>query len=515
MKYFRPIALLLCLTLLCSGMLAACTTGEQTDESADVSQSASDSNPDAQNKYVDANGKYTLDGLDMPAFNYTETEFRVCVYDNSIQDTYFSEEIGYDLYATTDTVLNEAVKTRNGLIEEKYGVKVVAYCVPDVFETVRQSVMNPMDVYDAAMPFMFNCATLAQDGNLYDLMQYDQKYLHLDAPWWDQTANASFSVGGKLYFTTGDISIMQKVCSGAIAFNKTMYHEYLEGEYGDLYQMVRDHKWTVDVLYEMGRKVTADTDGESGMSYKDRWGLVGANGFATTLYCASGEGIIGKDQADHLTLEFGKSERGIQYAQKVLELLKNDGSWFLNVQTLTGQVDNIWQTSVDVFGENRALFYACAFSAIKKLRAYPNMSDFGLIPVPLSDETQENYQTQAGCTYSYGICIPSDVKNPEFSAYMIEALACGAKNTVTPAYYEVTLKTRDAKDPESEEMLDQYIFKNQVYEIGFMYDFGGVSSMFSTLVANNSSDIASELDSKKLAILAAIKECEDAYALND
>ena len=50
---------------------------------------------------------------------------------------------------------------------------------------------------------------------------------------------------------------------------------------------------------------------------------------------------------------------------------------------------------------------------------------------------------------------------------------------ITPAYYETTLKYRDFRDEESEEMLDDYIFDNIVYDLGTLYDFGGVHS-FST-----------------------------------
>ena len=88
---------------------------------------------------------------------------------------------------------------------------------------------------------------------------------------------------------------------------------------------------------------------------------------------------------------------------------------------------------------------------------------------------------------------------------MIELIASEAKNTLTPAYYETTLKSRDARDDESEEMLD-LIFGNLNYDIGQIYDFGGVASMFYTLASSDRSDIASSLEQIQGTIEAKIEE---------
>ena len=206
----------------------------------------------------------------------------------------------------------------------------------------------------------------------------------------------------------------------------------------------------------------------------------------------------------------------MRYAQKLLEMFNEASSeWFLNVQTNESvQGRDIWQTTVDVFGENRSLFYSTAFSGVKKLRNYPNMDPFGMVPVPKRDENQDQYYSLSG-GYAYGVCIPKSVKNPEFSAYMLDVLACGGKNYVTPAYYEIALKLRDSSDEESAEMLDNYIFKHLVYDLGAFYDFGGISSMMTNLMASGSADVASELEKIHDGVLQAIQKCVDAYRLDE
>lgn len=511
----RFCTLLLVLLLAVCPLLVACGgEGSSSDTSKNASTSETTSGTEGAAQYTDGNGNYTLDHMNMPAFDFQQTEFRVCVYSNEEQSTYFSEEIGYDLYETTDDVLSDAVKTRNDLIAEKYGVTVVACPVSNVQETIRQDASAGTQQYDAAMPFMPDCATLAQDEILYDLKEFGA-YIHLDAPWWDQSANQSLSVGQKLYFTTGDISIMQKITSMALTFNKRLYGEYCEEQWGSLYDLVRDRKWTLDTMYEMGRTVAGEMDGEAGLTYKDRWGLVTANIDAVHYYLASGGSLIRKDASDLPVLAIGEQESSINTAMKVLETLRSNDSWALIVEDLAGQVTGSTATAgLGVFGENRALFRTTAFSAVKKLRDFSGADAFGIVPLPMANEGQDTYFTPSSARFAYGVCIPKNAPDAAFSAYMLEALCCYAKNTVTPAYYEVTLKYRDTNDVDSMEMLDQYIFNNVVYDLGVIYNFGSVSSMFQTLMQEHSNAVSSKLDSIRDSVQMAIDDCVEAYGID-
>lgn len=514
MKKFRILALLLCLLTALSLVLTACGDKEgDTSSGAEASTTSGNTSGSADDPYKDENGNYTLKNLGMPEFGKTQDEFRILVTSNENQTTYYSEEMDPDAYDTTDTVIKDAVKNRNNQVESELGIELVVYAVPDVRTTLVDDFSTGLKSYDAAMPFMPACASLAQDGMLYDLNEFSE-YLHFDAPWWDQSACESLSIGGHLYFTTGDISIMQKITAFAITFNKRMYNESCAEQYGNLYDLVRDKQWTFDKMFEMGRSVTADSDGEAGMSYKDTWGLSTSDGDAEKYYLASGERFITKDSEDLPILSLGANENSIKVAQKALETLERGDEWAMNCQRLVGQVENIWATSLDVFGENRCLFRTTAFSAIKKLRAYEKSDEFGIVPMPLMYEGQDTYYTPSSARYAYGVVIPLSAPDAEFSAYVIEMLCCYAKNTLTPAYYETTLKTRDAQDKESEDMLDNFIFNNVVYDLGLIHDFGSVSSMMATLMSSGSTDIVSTLEANRPQIETAIKECVEAYNLN-
>ena len=55
---------------------------------------------------------------------------------------------------------------------------------------------------------------------------------------------------------------------------------------------------------------------------------------------------------------------------------------------------------------------------------------------------------------------------------------------------------------------------NVVYDLGVLYDFGKINSMFTTLMSGDKTDVASHLESIEGAIQDEIDEYVEAYELN-
>ena len=486
------IALLLCVLMVAS-VFAACQDGNP-----DESKGGTVSKAEGDERYV----------ADLPEFSWdtgsgTYGTFDVLVYSNQAQDTYFSEEIGYDLYSTTDEVLNTAVMERNNYVEQLTGVEIVAHPVENVITTLNDEIASGMSTYDMAMPFMPGAATLAQEGKLHALNSEKlSAYIDLTQPWWDANATAGLSVDGTVYFTTGDISIMQKVVSTAVTFNKDMYASLFPGE-KTLYEMVDDGEWTLDKMVALAKVATVDNgDGKAGID--DQWGCSASHGDANMFYLASGNTICAKD-SDDLPVFSMQSTSSISAAIKVLETLQADG-WAIMARDMKNMgATNIWVSSLDVFGEGRALFRTTAFSAIKKLRAYEEGVEFGIVPMPKLTAEQEKYYTPCSAHYAYAVVIPNCVEDEEFSAYMTELVCCEAKNYVTDAYYEVTLKKRDSKDDETERMLD-LLFSNVIYDTGYIYGFSGASNILTGLMGSKGTDVQSSVEEVADTIESAIED---------
>ena len=88
------------------------------------------------------------------------------------------------------------------------------------------------------------------------------------------------------------------------------------------------------------------------------------------------------------------------------------------------------------------------------------------------------------------VTIPVDCPDPEDVALVLENMAFYSRDTVTRAYYDITLKGRDLGDEESEKMLD-LIFSSRVYDLGYIYNFGGLGLLIQNMNDVNDSNFVS------------------------
>jgi hypothetical protein len=95
--------------------------------------------------------------------------------------------------------------------------------------------------------------------------------------------------------------------------------------------------------------------------------------------------------------------------------------------------------------------------------------EFGVVPMPKFDENQKQYRTLLHDQFTV-LCVPTTVKGDDLDmvSAVMEALASASYKTVRPAYYETTLRTKIAQDPQSAEMFD-IIIDNIYIDAGIIY----------------------------------------------
>ena len=261
------------------------------------------------------------------------------------------------------------------------GAEITVKAVPtaDIYNDILREISGGLDTFDAAMPFMPSAATLARNGNLWNLNDFD--FLDLNAPWWDSNATDSLSIGDKVYFTASDMTIMQKIVSSGIAFNKDLMAQYFPDF--DIYKAVEDGTWTLDKLYSMSKEITRPLNDDDRMDEDDLWGIIDTG---PSFYYGCGEQLISKDAENYPVIAIGADERSINAAVKVLEKSIEKKTWMCTTDDFTDR-SNVWNEVVAVFGENRSLFIALHFSAVKKLRPYG--VNYGIVPAAKYDEIQD------------------------------------------------------------------------------------------------------------------------------
>lgn len=493
----RIIALLLMFALSVT-VLAACQNGNdnsQNDQSAGSQAESTAVSVDPNAGWKDENGnwkpKHEVKDL-------SDKTFRIIVRGTSAV-TYQSDDFTYGeanddgLYGEN---LDNAVKDRNNRVEEIYHVTLEVDKNNSINDTIRNDIEASTGDYDAIMPTLSVLATLASEDKLVDLNTIENFDIY--APWYDKNATDAFSIANHVYFTTGDITILNKVCSPSVLFNKDMITTY---HLDNPYQLVRDKEWTFDKMMSMAKQVAID----NGDFEKNVYGMVTDFGDPFNFLGGSGEKIIEKDENDLPYLSIGNA-RSVSIAQHILDTYAAGDTYLIHAHECP---DPIWVTSLAVFGEGRALFRPSAFSATTKLRKQ-SVIEFGIVPLPLMDETQEDYVSYCGTGEVAGIAIPTSAPDYDFSAYMIDAYSAYAKVYITHAYTDINLYQRDARDDESEEMLD-IIFSHIAYDMGECYNIGGYKSTFYELCKQRSTDLQSKLSSVEESAKSKIQEIIDDF----
>ncbi len=402
----------------------------------------------------------------------------------------------------TGEPINDAVYNRNATIGEQYNFTVAeAYGSTDnPTSELTKAVQAGEDIYDLVLISGVSLGSMAMQGYLVDLTS--MPHMDLEKPWYDQSANASLSIANKLHMTAGDLNIMDNNATWAILFNKDLAADLA---LPDLYQMVLDGTWTLDALEEYATLASQDLNGDGEHNEFDQWGIQGESFNTMALIQGAGAFPFAKDENDLPVIAI-QDERFYSAFEKANAINGNfDICMFVN--NFTGYSD-VWAECMDLaFTEGRVL-YACV--GLNRVTLFREMEgDFGILPLPKYDEKQEKYHDLISIGSANMIAIPKSASDLERTGIIVEALSAESKYTLTPAYYDQTLKTKSARDEESALMLD-LIFEARAFDLGLMYSLGGMFDVPGTLTASGKTDLASSIESKMKGTQAAIDKLVEA-----
>ncbi|MBQ7171713.1 MAG: hypothetical protein IJR89_05500 [Clostridia bacterium] len=381
------------------------------------------------------------------------------------------------LYKDDQSVMDKAIYDRNATLLEKHGVLL------DVDERIGKhqeggalleksySASDPM--YDYAVVHTYTLAPIASNGELYDMSEIPT--LDLTKPWWDQTMTAGVKIAGSVFFTSGDVSHCVDDYMYCVIFNKAMYQEKVPNG-PDVYELVREGKWTLDALAEVCSGVKDDLNGDDIMDSNDQYGL--------ELWCdemyasiqAAGERVAKVNDDGLIELTLG-NPRVTDIVDKFTSIEQAD--WSINFQTMTGGKG--WPA---IFSEGNAMFLMSLFNEVSRFRDMD--TDYGILPNPRFDEKQDRWY----CTFSAGLasvsCVPYVLADVERTGTVLDLLGYYSSQTTSPAYYQKTLVGEKVRDEESAFCLD-IIFKNKFGEIGHYYTIGNLNTVMYNYVKNGQS----------------------------
>ena len=357
-------------------------------------------------------------------------------------------------FYTEDThLLAVAVRERNALIEKLYNCKLEMNISASPQALVSADVtgnIHTIDFYMTQYPSP-STATADQNYNLYNLG------INFENPWWDQSWVDTYTIDKNgvpaMYGAFGDFCHIGSTY--ALFYNIDVYAQSAVCQQYDIYQLVREKKWTMDIFVEMIKDIKRDANGNSTYSYQDGdiMGWIRTGHATHAMHAASNMKIIENVNGK---LQFSPSAQANAWSDVIDKAIAVYGT--------EGSQDVSYSYIPDYVASDKALFFSEILGTAESMRDMD--VSLGLVPYPLYSEAQENY-----CSYVDNHIadyhIPVSVPDPETVGTLLELIACHSHYIIRPAnieWYSVEL----LGDEESAEMLE-LILDNVTYDPGYLW----------------------------------------------
>ena len=413
----------------------------------------------------------------LPKEDYSGYTFNIYT-SNRINQTLEAQQVPYE--EDTGEVLDDSLRKRDNLVIDYYNINLSYIFIDDMgtmAQTAKKSVLAGDNAFDfGIVDLQLSGKALSETGAVWDFAKFPN--VDLNNPWWSKYALNDLMIDGKFYLPVGDITPRNVLSPYLLMFNKKLFED---AGIPLPYQTVLDGNWTLDELAAILKGQTRDLDGDGKMTENDQYGLfsewLACMGFLKSMDCS----LIGIENGNPVVAV--NDERSLSVIQKLTELY-NTADIYMKKGYNT-------YDEVPIFKNARAMMIPQTASNIVMYRDMDY--DYGILPLPKFDTAQSEYYSFAQTWCSSVVAVPKSNPELERTGMVIEALGAVGRYTSTPAQYEMTLKNKFTRDEFSVQMLD-LIYKNQRYDFGYIYNWGGIYDKFAESV-NNDKPFGSALDS--------------------
>ncbi|MCL1792964.1 MAG: hypothetical protein FWG34_03755 [Oscillospiraceae bacterium] len=493
----RIISFLLLISFLAIVFFAAvsCGNAKSDGETEKNSNQMDDSGNNGENPRQGAQNA-RISPPDLPAANLGGADFVIMT----------SEAWGIPVWAQNDIyaeqengeTINDAVYRRNSIIEERYNCRIreLQALIDSMPAQIKTLVAAGDSSVDAATIRLMHLKSLAPGNNLVEFKRL--AYIDVSNPWWDQNCVKDLSIAGKIFGVASDMTVMDNKSTCAVVFNKKMQADF---SIENLYSLVEGGKWTIDKLLELLKLVSIDLDGNGIMDHNDAYGLIYQRDTLASFLSGCGEFVAGKDENDLPVLTLN-TPKAIEVLDKLFDILY-DEIYCLHTKRFDNLGKDGYAMMNEMFQDDRALFLWIRMADVENLRTME--TDFGILPIPKYNEQQKKHMQTVNPWTGVVTTVPQSAANIENSSVILEAMAYESKYILQPAYYDVMLNAKLARDEESNRMLD-IIFGNRTYDIGDVFDFNSLGSDLIFMTMTYDRNIASMYEKKEAKAISDIEE---------
>ena len=451
-SFRRLLSLLLaCILLVSAVSLAACSApAESGDTTADTTAPAEAESENPANDRLNAKDNLP-DGLH---FGDSTLVLLTRTGDDDTKREFVAEKDDAD-------VVSSAVFERNSLVEDRLGIQLEIiegsdsrHGGSDINNLLAKTVSSGTAEYDLISNHMSQTTTSVLAGYLHNLNQFE--YLDHAQPWWNSSYSEEVSVEGRQYLAVGELALSYTSGMYAMFYNKALWAES-HGE-NELYDLVKNGKWTLDALISYTADYNRDLNGDGRIDKEDICGLYFQKNSIMSDAMAGAAGVRFTNVADGEYDFVLNNERTLDFVDRMkLLLFENDGA-IMEPDDFTNSLKKL--------SEDTALFTVNMLGGTTYLREMEN--DYGILPLPKLNADQGGYTGFVHNGFSvFGI--PATVSDGDRVTAFLEAMAAESYRRVTYAYYDTALKVQYARDPVAAEMLD-IISAGVVFDFAYVYN---------------------------------------------
>jgi len=426
---------------------------------------------------------------DIYADNLPEQDFGGAEFRMAVQEAEWLYVI-YDTQEETGDLINDSVYHRNRKIEERFNVVMSQ---KDASGTLKKNVNAGVDAYELYLPVDRDALTAGTEGLIHKIAELPN--ISLDRAYWNQSLNKCLTIGGDLYFAYGAFNLSVYDYTHVLLFNKKMISDLgLESPYN----LVKTGNWAFGKYDEMAKAAVRDLDGDGIMDDNDAYGLWALDKHVLPCFwIGAGVQSISKSGDDIPQFTLMGDEKFASVIDKIFAMTYDNNSRYNGGYSEAKEL---------YFIDGYTLFANSTFKKVGDLRSIE--TDFGIIPYPKYTADQDKYYTRV--EGGNPAVIPITSLNLQMTGTLLEALNAESAKTVIPKYYDVTLKTKLARDEESSEMLDM-IFENRIYDLGDTYWCSILrDGIFLSMYNKNDRNLISQLEKIEPKINGEIAKVVDA-----
>ena len=441
----QTIALLLVLALLLP-VIVSCGESKpnadtETQPAAPVAEPAPGETPPAETEPAEEEPVYLDDLPEKMDFDGYKLRFLTFRETKSIELDEESDNIG--------DVVNEAYWKRNKALEERCNAGLTIGEQTESFTmAATQAVQSGTDDYDVFCGHCMFTVGLAADGKMLKLNDSDAwDVIDTEKPYWSQLLIENINYKDNIFWISGDMTHTFISDIYGMFVNATLWDIYCPDQ--SVYDLVREGEWTLDKMAGIAEGIYRDVNANNRRDDGDLYGTIIQQGHNINgMLIASGVQYTGIDEDGNYSIILN-SEHTVDAFMKLHNMYVK--SEYANI------FDNFdyYTIAPQMLSEDRVLFCPHTLDLVENGLIRDMESDYRIIPLPKYDTTQENYiVNQYDGVAIYGLPTSVPKKKVEMIATILEATCSMTSKLVIPVYYDVALKNKYSRDPESAEMID-------------------------------------------------------------